>query len=73
MIEKALLRSSKAYYGWILFLVVLIGIGFCSYLIQLQQGLTVTGMSRDVSWGLYIGQFTFFVGVAASAVMVVLP
>jgi molybdopterin-containing oxidoreductase family membrane subunit len=30
-------------------------------------------MSRDVSWGLYIGQFTFLVGVAASAVMVVLP
>ena len=30
-------------------------------------------MSRDVSWGIYIAQFTFFVGVAASAVMVVLP
>ncbi len=30
-------------------------------------------MSRDVSWGLYIGQFTFLVGVAASAVMLVLP
>jgi molybdopterin-containing oxidoreductase family membrane subunit len=30
-------------------------------------------MSRDVSWGLYIAQFTFLVGVAASAVMLVLP
>ncbi|MBW1840344.1 MAG: polysulfide reductase NrfD [Deltaproteobacteria bacterium] len=30
-------------------------------------------MSRDVSWGFYIAQFTFLVGVAASAVMVVLP
>lgn len=30
-------------------------------------------MSRDVSWGLYISQFTYFVGVAASAVMLVLP
>ena len=30
-------------------------------------------MSRDVSWGLYIGQFTFLVGVAASAVMLVIP
>ena len=30
-------------------------------------------MSRDVTWGLYIAQFTFLVGVAASAVMVVLP
>ena len=40
---------------------------------QLNQGLGITGLSRDVSWGLYIAQFTFFVGVAASAVMVVLP
>ncbi|MBC8420885.1 MAG: polysulfide reductase NrfD, partial [Desulfobacterales bacterium] len=37
------------------------------------EGLKVTGMSRDVSWGLYIGQLTYFVGVAASGVMVVLP
>jgi len=35
--------------------------------------LTVTGMSRDVTWGFYIAQFTFLVGIAASAVMVVLP
>lgn len=47
------------------------GAGF--YLVQLRDGLGVTGLSRDVSWGLYIGQFTFFVGVAASAVTVVLP
>jgi molybdopterin-containing oxidoreductase family membrane subunit len=40
---------------------------------QLNEGLAITGMSRDVSWGLYIAQFTFLVGVAASAVMVVLP
>ncbi len=30
-------------------------------------------MSRDVSWGFYISQFTFLVGVAASAVMLVIP
>ena len=35
--------------------------------------MAITGLSRDVTWGLYIAQFTFFVGVAASAVMVVLP
>lgn len=73
MIEKAFKEASKCYYGWLLFLLVLIGIGFGFYLVQLNQGLTITGMSRDVSWGLYIAQFTFFVGVAASAVMVVLP
>jgi Ni/Fe-hydrogenase subunit HybB-like protein len=30
-------------------------------------------LSRDVSWGLYIGQLTYFVGIAAGGVMVVLP
>jgi len=74
MLEKALIKNNnKSFWGWILFLLALIGVGFISYLYQLNQGLTVTGMSRDISWGLYIGQFTFFVGVAASAVMLVLP
>jgi molybdopterin-containing oxidoreductase family membrane subunit len=54
-------------------LMVLMGLGFAAYLLQYNKGLTVTGMSRDVSWGFYIAQFTFLVGVAASAVMVVLP
>jgi molybdopterin-containing oxidoreductase family membrane subunit len=72
MLNKAL-QGSRSYWTWIGFLLVLIGVGFGFYLGQLNQGLVTTGMSRDVSWGLYIGQFTFLVGVAASAVMVVLP
>jgi [DsrC]-trisulfide reductase subunit P len=72
MLEKALVGSRK-YYGWTAFLIVLIGIGFFFYLKQLSYGLGITGMSRNVSWALYIAQFTFLVGVAASAVMLVLP
>ena len=47
--------------------------GLLCYLQQLSQGLVITGLGRDVTWGLYIAQFTFFVGIAASAVTVVLP
>jgi len=72
MFEKAL-TGSRNYWYWILGLVVLIGLAFLAYLQQLEHGLGITGMSRDVTWGIYIAQFTFFVGVAASAVMVVLP
>lgn len=72
MIENALI-GGRRYWFWVAFLLVVIGAGFSAYLYQLTEGLGVTGMSRDVSWGLYIAQFTFFVGVAASAVMVVLP
>jgi Ni/Fe-hydrogenase subunit HybB-like protein len=72
MLEKTLVGSRK-YYGWTAFLIVLIAVGFFFYLKQLSYGLGITGMSRNVSWGLYIAQFTFLVGVAASAVMLVLP
>jgi Ni/Fe-hydrogenase subunit HybB-like protein len=72
MLETAI-KGSRRYWVWICFLLTIIGVGFISYLYQFRVGLGITGMSRDVSWGLYIGQFTFLVGVAASGVMVVLP
>jgi Ni/Fe-hydrogenase subunit HybB-like protein len=67
------LKGSGRYYSWMGMLAVLIGLGAVFYLRQLGFGLGITGMSRDVVWGVYIGQFTFLAGVAASAVMVVLP
>ena len=72
MFEKALI-GSRRYYLWIFILLAVIGVGFLCYLYQLREGLGITGMSRDVTWGFYIAQFTFLVGVAASAVMVVIP
>lgn len=72
MLEKAMV-GGRRYWSWLLALSLIIFVGFLCYLRQLNHGLVITGLSRDVSWGLYIAQFTFFVGVAASAVMVVLP
>lgn len=72
MLGKAF-RGSPKYWAWIITLLCLVGVGFGCYLLQLNEGLGITGMSRDVSWGLYIAQLTFFVGIAASAVTVVLP
>ena len=72
MIEKAL-KGNKVYFCWILLLLAIISLGIHSYSQQLIYGLGTTGMGRDISWGIYVAQFTFLVGVAASAVMVVLP
>ena len=72
MLEKAL-TGDKRYWTWVSFLLVVISVGVIAYMRQFEQGLTVTGLNRDVTWGFYIAQFTFLVGVAASAVMVVLP
>ncbi|MFA4903554.1 MAG: NrfD/PsrC family molybdoenzyme membrane anchor subunit [Desulfobaccales bacterium] len=72
MLEKALI-GTKRYYGLLAILAGIFALGFFFYLKQLHVGLGITGMGRDVSWGFYISQFTYLVGVAASAVMVVLP
>lgn len=72
MLEKAL-TGSRRYWTLVTVLLVVAGVGFVTWLHQFSVGLGITGMSRDVPWGLYIAQLTFLVGVAASAVMVVLP
>lgn len=65
--------AGRKYWTWIACLAAVITAGLVCYFRQLDYGLGLTGMSRDVTWGLYIGQFTFLVGIAASAVMLVLP
>ncbi len=72
MLELAV-KGSKKYYAWMTALMVIAGIGVAFWLWQIKFGLGITGMSRSVSWGFYIAQFTFLVGVAAGGVMVVLP
>jgi len=72
MIE-AVFKGGVKYWTLVGVLLTIIAVGFLAYLRQLDLGLSVTGLSRDVSWGLYIANFTFFVGVAASAVMLVIP
>jgi len=67
------LKGSKNYWGWIFFLSAVMIVSFFFYLEQTSYGLGITGLSRNVTWGFYIAQFTFLVGVAASGVMVVLP
>lgn len=66
-------KGSKKYHIWMGFLTLVMLIGMYCYSIQLDEGLSVTGMSDRVSWGLYISNFTFLVGVAAAAVMLVMP
>jgi Ni/Fe-hydrogenase subunit HybB-like protein len=67
------LQGSTAYWLWVGVLVVLIISGALAYAQQLRQGLALTAMRDQVSWAFYIGNFTFLVGVAAAAVVLVIP
>jgi len=66
-------RGSTAYYFWVGGLAVLMTLGAGAYFVQLNEGLIVTNMRDQVSWGFYISNFTFLVGVAAAAVLLVIP
>src|SRR3990172_7564458 len=66
-------QGSRLYYIWIYVLLAFIGIGVAAYVNQLYNGLIVTAMRDQVSWGFYISNFTFMVGVAAAAVLLVIP
>jgi len=66
-------RGNRFYWAWIAFLFALVISGALAYWNQVSQGLVTTAMRDQVSWGLYIGNFAFLVGVAAAAVVLVIP
>lgn len=70
---KAITHGSGWYWLWISFLAAFSLLGLNAYANQLAHGLFTTGMGDEVSWGLYIANFAFLVGMAAAAVMMVIP
>ena len=70
---NVMVKGNKWYYLWLGALLAMIVWGGIGYVRQLQEGLAVTNMTDSISWAFYIGNFTFLVGVAAAAVMLVVP
>jgi Ni/Fe-hydrogenase subunit HybB-like protein len=70
---REVFRGGRVYWSWVGGLCVVILTGVLFYGRQLDQGLITTGMSDQVSWGVYIANFTYLVGIAAAAVMLVIP
>ena len=70
---KHVITGNRTYYAWVAFLLLLMGYGAMGYAHQFQEGLIATAMRDQVMWGFYIGNFTFLVGVAAAAVVLVIP
>ncbi len=66
-------KGGRRYHVWMSILTLIMLSGAYGYFVQLRDGLGVTGMNDHVSWGLYISNFTFLVGLAAAAMMLVLP
>lgn len=67
------LSGTAAYWAWMTALLLIVAWGVLAYVAQLREGLALTAMRDSVSWGFYVQNFTFLVGVAAAAVVVVIP
>lgn len=70
---KCAATGSARYYAWVGFLALLVVMGIATYIKQFHHGLIVTNLSDQVSWGVYIANFTYVVGIAAAAVLIVIP
>ncbi|ABS26607.1 sulfate reduction electron transfer complex DsrMKJOP subunit DsrP [Anaeromyxobacter sp. Fw109-5] len=70
---RLVLTGGRAYKAWMAALLALVAIGATAYAHQMRAGLIATNMRDQVSWAFYIGNFTFLVGVAAAAVLLVIP
>ena len=68
---RILTRGSRAYWLWVGFLGLAFLTGAVAYWRQLDQGLITTSLRDQVSWGFYIGNFNFLVGVADAAVLMI--
>ena len=66
-------RGRPAYWIWLVALLAVAAFGVLAYANQLQNGLITSNMRDPLSWGFYIGNFAFLVGVAAAAVVLVIP
>ncbi len=65
--------GSVRYKAWLALLAAITLVGLNAYARQLVHGLETTGLSDQISWGFYIANFTYLVGIAAAAVLVVIP
>ena len=70
---RIIASGDRAYKIWVGALLTLIAIGLYAYSFQIREGLIATNMRDQVSWAFYVGNFTFLVGIAAAAVMLVIP
>jgi molybdopterin-containing oxidoreductase family membrane subunit len=61
------------FYSWMFVLSAIALVGANAWAVQVRDGMLRTNMTDHVSWGLYIANFTFCVGLAAGGVMMVIP
>jgi len=63
-------RTSVKGWLWILFLVIMIGLGIYALILQITKGHIITGMRDNVVWGIYIVNFIYFMGISYAGALI---
>lgn len=67
---RSLTENGRKFYLWVGCLAAVVLWGVIAYLQQLRDGLIVTGLRDQISWGLYITNFVFFIGISHAGTLI---
>lgn len=70
---RFLFKGNRTYWTWLGVVFATLCVGGYGYYEHVVEGLIVTNMTDQVSWGIGVANFVFFVGVAAAPVLIVVP
>lgn len=63
-------RTGRGFYWTVALLSLGILWGAVAYLVQFNRGLGVTGLQQPVSWGFYVTNFVFFIGISHAGTLI---
>ena len=63
-------KTTWRFYAVVAPLAAVVALGAYAYYVQFVTGLGVTGMNNYVSWGFYISDFVFFIGVSHAGTLI---
>ena len=63
-------ETGRGFYWAVALLSVFSLWGIISYLVQFYEGLGVTGLDQPVSWGFYVTNFVFFIGISHAGTLI---
>lgn len=63
-------ETGRGFYWAVALLLALVLWGALAYLVQFNEGLGVTGLQQPVSWGFYVTNFVFFIGISHAGTLI---
>lgn len=69
-LTRSIVKKDELTRFWFFILIMFVGVGLWGWIVQIDNGLGVTGMRDYVSWGLYIANFVFFVAISLVGLLI---